>query len=51
MIDLEATLVGIAPAFAYRDGRLHADATPLDAIADAANGPVYAYALNAIAEA
>ena len=51
MTDFEATLAGIAPAFAYRDGRLHADATPLDAIADAANGPVYAYALNAIAEA
>ena len=51
MTDLEATLASIAPAFAYRDGRLHVDATPLDAIADAANGPVYAYALNAIADA
>ncbi len=51
MTDLNATLANIAPAFAYRDGRLHADATPLEAIADAANSPVYAYALNAIAAA
>lgn len=51
MTDLEATIAAIAPAFAYRDGRLHVEATPLDTIADAAQGPVYVYALNAVAAA
>jgi diaminopimelate decarboxylase len=38
-------------AFTYRAGRLHCEATPLDAIADAVGTPTYVYSGSAIASA
>lgn len=49
-MDLDALLRATAPAFAYADGQLSADGVTLSDIADAAGGPVYAYALDAIVE-
>lgn len=49
-MDLEATLRATAPAFSYVDGRLSADGVALEDIAEAAGGPVYAYALDAVAD-
>lgn len=39
---------GHAPAFAYRDGVLHAEAVPLDEVAAAVGTPCYVYAANAM---
>jgi diaminopimelate decarboxylase len=40
-----------APAFAYRDGILHAEDVPLTRVADAAGTPVYCYSSRALVDA
>ena len=47
-MDLNALLRKTAPAFSYAGGRLAASGVDLEAIADAAGGPVYVYDLDAI---
>ena len=47
-MDLASRLAGIAPAFTYDNGELHASGVNLAEIAAAAGGPVYVYDLDAI---
>jgi len=47
-MDLEAELSAIAPAFSYEAGGLSTAGVALGDIADAAGGPVYVYALDAV---
>ena len=47
-MDLASRLAGIAPAFTYENGQLHASGVNLAEIAAAAGGPVYVYDLDAI---
>lgn len=49
-MDFEAQLAAVAPAFAYRDGRLAVDGVDLADIADEAGGPVYVYGLKAVVD-